>query len=70
MDPEVGVSVGGSEVKRLGVEKYWLLSQMRKSIFKISSSYPHKEVPEEDLCPGPQIKRSRNEGTTSKNINM
>ena len=37
-------------------------------------SFPHKvvaaEVPEEDLCPIPHIKRLRNEGPRAKNENM
>lgn len=64
----------GIEVERLGVEKKWVLSQMRKSAFRSSSSYPNKEVlaeaPDKDLWPRAQRKKFRNEGTMDRTINM
>lgn len=45
-----------------------------KSVFKVSPSFSHKgasaEVPEKNLCPRPQIKRPRDEGTGTKKANM
>lgn len=61
-------------MERLGVEKKWVLSQMRKSAFRSSSSYPNKEVlaeaPDKDLWPRAQRKKFRNEGTMDRTINM
>lgn len=61
-------------MERLGVEKKWVLSQMRKSVFRSSFSYPNKEVLaealEKDLHLRAQRKKFRNEGTMARNINM
>lgn len=61
----------GGEKTRSG--KILVLSQMRKNVFKISSFCPLQEdlaeAPKEDHCPGPHIKRSRNE-SKARSINM
>lgn len=55
------------------MEKHWVLSQ--SGVFKVSLTFPpHKEVfpeaPEEDLCPGLQIRKPGNEVAWAKNVSI
>lgn len=55
------------------MEKYWVLSESRESVFKVSPHSPHErassEVPAKDLGPRPQVKRSRNKDSLGSNAN-
>lgn len=63
-----GLGEARGEREGLRVEKYWVLSHNEEKC--LGSLETLAEIPEKDLDPRPKIKRSRNEYTGARYLNM